>query len=85
MLLTRSLDAQTHEQPTSEDYRGIALMQNMTYEFGLENDMLNSMMHSVYRVWALYRSKRARADLILGDKRDISILQCSTALVALDG
>ncbi|KAF3037720.1 hypothetical protein E8E11_003894 [Didymella keratinophila] len=70
ILLTRALDAQTNVEPTADDYCGIALMQSMAYEFGLENDVLNSMMHSVYRLWAPYRSKRARADSILGVKSD---------------
>jgi hypothetical protein len=70
VLLTRSLDAQTHEQPTADDYRGVALMQNMAYEFGLESDVLNSMMRSVYCVWAPYRSKRTRADSVHEDEPD---------------
>lgn len=49
-------------------------MQNLAYEFGLENDVLNSMMHSVYRAWAPYRLKRARADSVLEDKPDVSFL-----------
>lgn len=80
LLLTRSLDAQTHEQPALDDLCSSAVMQHMAYEFGLENDVLNSMMHSLYRVWAPYRSKCARADSVLEAKPEYPI---SITLVAL--
>lgn len=37
VVLRRPLDAQTHGQPTPNACCGIALMQNLAYEFGLEN------------------------------------------------
>jgi hypothetical protein len=52
VLLTLPLAAQIQEHPNPNELRGITLLQSLAYEFGLENHVLNQMMHSVYRVWA---------------------------------
>ncbi|KAJ4373504.1 hypothetical protein N0V86_007644 [Didymella sp. IMI 355093] len=80
VLLTLPLNAQIQEYPNPDELRGITLLQSLAYEFGLENDVLNQMMHSVYRVWAPYRSKRAdsiveveRADAPVEDEPNSSV------------
>lgn len=56
--LELDLHAAEHVQPYPE-LSGLILMQTLGQEFGLGYEVLNSMMWSVYRVWAPYRSTRA--------------------------
>lgn len=69
--LELDLHAATCEQPYSELF-GLVLMQAIGEELGLDYGVLNSMMWSVYRVWAPHRSKRADS-IINGETSDVEV------------